>query len=246
MKTLLILTTLCSLTAFAHATVTEMFKQTYPIAADGVVHLENINGSVEITAWDKPEVSLEAEKSAPDDDYLGRIHLVISATPSQLSVKTEYEKKWSLFGDTRGEVHYKLMVPAGVSLKKIDVVNSDIIVRGVTGAVELETVNGRVEAAGLAADGRFTTVNGSINVRYQRLDLAEKVSLKTVNGSCRLTVPKEAGFDLAASSVNGSIKCALPVTLDKSGHHHLRGRVGAGGPMVSLESVNGSLSVLAN
>lgn len=231
--------------ATLHATVTEMFRQTYPLTADGVIQLENVNGAVEITTWDRPEVSLEAEKSAPDDDYLSRIHLVISASPDRLTIKTVYEKKWSLFGDTRGEVRYKLIVPAGVSLKKIDVVNSNIVVRGVRGPVELETVNGGIEATGLARTGHFTTVNGPITVRYEHLESADAVALNTVNGSCRLFVPKGAGFELDASSVNGGLSCDLPVSLEKSSHHHLRGTVGAGGPKVTLESVNGGLDVSA-
>jgi hypothetical protein len=246
MKSVAVLTALLSVCALARATVTETFKHTYPLAPNGVVHLENVNGPVEITAWDKPEVSLEAEKSAPDDDYLKRIHLVIDASPDRLSIKTEYEKKNSFFGDTRGEVHYKLMVPAGVTLKNIDVVNSDLTVQGVKGPADLHTVNGRLEATGLASAGRFATVNGSIAIQFDSLATKDDISVETVNGSCRVTVPRNSGFELRASSVNGSISCDLPITLEKSGHHHLRGTVGAGGPKLSLESVNGSLSVLSH
>jgi len=247
MKTAIRLVSIASvilaLAPFARATVTETFKQTYPLAADGVVSVENVNGSVEITAWDRPEVALEAVKSAPDDEDLKRIHVVIEAAPSRLSIKTQYEKKHSFFGDSRGDVAYKLMIPAGASLKGVDVVNCDVIVRGVKGATDLHSVNGKIDATGLAAAGKLSTVNGSIVAQFDRV--ADKISLESVNGSCRLEVPKDAGFELRASSVNGSTSCSLPVTLEKSGHHNLRGTVGAGGPEVSLESVNGSLEVKA-
>ena len=194
MKLIALLTAILSIGSIARATVTETFKQTYPLAADGVVHLENINGTVEIKAWDKAEVRLEAEKSAPDDEYLKRIHIVIDATPNQLSIKTQYEKKHSFFGDTRGDVTYKLMVPAGASLKNIDLVNSDLIVRGVKGPTNLHTVNGRLEATGLASGGRFATVNGSIDVQFDNLATKDDITLETVNGSCEITVPKNSGF----------------------------------------------------
>jgi hypothetical protein len=245
MKLIAFLIATMSISSIAHATVTETFKQTYPLAADGIVHLENISGPVEITGWDKSEVSLEAEKSGPDDEDLHRIHLVIAATPARLSIKTEYEKKWSFFGNTRGEVRYKLMVPAGASLKKIDVVNSDITVRGVRGSVELDSVNGRIEATGLAAAGRFDTVNGSVAVQYDSLNTSDKIVLDTVNGSCEITVPKDAGFEIRADTLNGSISCDLPIKIEKSGHHHLSGTVAAGGTEIALDSVNGGLAIRA-
>ena len=42
----------------------EEFHQTYPLAADGRVSLENINGAVHVTAWDRNEVKVDAVKSA--------------------------------------------------------------------------------------------------------------------------------------------------------------------------------------
>ena len=106
-------------------------------------------------------------------------------------------------------------------------------------------VNGRIEASGLAAAGHFNTVNGPIEVAYESFNFKDKVALETVNGSCRLTVPKNAGFELSANSVNGGTSCDLPVTLENSSSHPLRGTVGGGGPPVVLDSVNGSLHVQA-
>nr|MBA3804147.1 hypothetical protein [Acidobacteriota bacterium] len=37
----------------------EEFHQTYPLAADGRVSLENINGSVTISTWDRNEVKVD-------------------------------------------------------------------------------------------------------------------------------------------------------------------------------------------
>ncbi|HVU15688.1 MAG TPA: DUF4097 family beta strand repeat-containing protein [Candidatus Didemnitutus sp.] len=245
MKSLLrSLCTLAPALAFAaicSAHVSEAVHEKYPLTANGTVHLENVNGTVVIEAWDKPEVALEAEKTAPDDDYLKLIHIVVDSKPDEISIKTEYEKKHTFFGDTRGEVTYHLKVPSGATLKGINVVNSDIEVRGVTAWVDLKTVNGKIDATGLTAGGHFDTVNGSISVSFSHVSSA--ISLNTVNGSCRVKVPKDSAFSLKASSVNGNTTCDLPVTLEKSGHHHLRGTVGGGGPEVSLSSVNGSLAI---
>src|SRR5688572_31019716 len=115
---LLSLALLASTAVAASAKVTEKFAQTYPLDANGSIRIENVNGSIEITAWDKAEVSLEAEKSARNQDALARMHLKIESTANKLSIKTEHEKAWKLWDNANAQVHYKLMVPAGVSLSK--------------------------------------------------------------------------------------------------------------------------------
>jgi len=228
----------------ASAKVTEKFAQTYPLAAHGSIHLGNVNGSVEIIAWDRAEVSLEAEKSAKSQDALDRIHLKIQASPSRLEIKTEHEKAWKLWDTANAQVHYKLMVPAGVTLDKIDVVNANITVTGVKGPVNLDSVNGSIRAKGLSGAGEFDTTNGSIDVTYATLPpQGVEISLDTTNGNCTLRLPADAAFALEADTTNGRVHCDFPITLEKSGRNELRGHVGTGGPSVELDSTNGSLTV---
>lgn len=238
---LLTLTALAFVATAASAKVTEKFAQTYPLDANGSVRVENINGDVEIIAWDKNEVSLEAEKSARSQEGLDRMRLKIESTPRELRIKTEQDKKWKFWDNMNAQVHYKLMVPAGARAK-VDVVNSSIHVTGLQGDVHLESVNGSIEASGLAGAGEFSTVNGPIRVTYAAMPGGD-LSLHTVNGTCKLALPEKSAFELDADTVNGRISCDFPITLRDSGRHERRGTVNGGGTKVSLESVNGSLTV---
>jgi len=234
-----------ALVGAVQATVTEKFSQTYPLNADGVVSLDSVNGTVEIVGWDKNEVSVEAEKIASDDDGLKRLEIVVDASPAKVAIKTKFEKKWFSFSFGRAEVRYKLHVPARASLKKIDVVNADVTVRGVQGYVDLDSVNGSITAEGLSAGGRFDTVNGSIRATFEKISAGDRIVLDTVNGSCTATLPANAAFTLKSDSVNGSISCDFPITIGKAGRRHLNGSVNGGGAEVVLDSVNGSLSIRA-
>ncbi len=49
---------------------TEEFHQTYTLGADGRVELDNINGAVHISTWDRNEVKVDAVKSADSKDRL--------------------------------------------------------------------------------------------------------------------------------------------------------------------------------
>jgi DUF4097 and DUF4098 domain-containing protein YvlB len=241
---LITLATFAVLTTAGFAKVTEKFAQTYPLDANGSIQIENVNGSVEIVAWDRNEVSLEAEKSARSEEGLARMQLRIQSDNRRLSIKTEYEKKWKFWQGMNAQVHYKLMVPAGASLDQIEVVNADIRVEGVKGDLHLAGVNGGIEAEGVAGNGRFTTVNGTIRVAYAAMPAGGRISLGTVNGTCKLQLPASAAFDFDADTVNGRIRCDFPITLRASGKREMHGSVAGGGTRVSLESVNGSLSVV--
>ena len=244
-KTLPLLITLLSAAAALDARVTEKFTETFGLNPNGVIRLENVNGDVEIIAWDKNEVSLEAEKRASNDDDLKKLEIQIDAKPDRLAIKTVYPKsmkRW--FNHGHFSVTYKLRVPAGVSLEKVDVVNSDLTVEGVRGSVDLDTVNGSIRAKGLRGEGRFDTVNGSIRADYDSLDGVKKIDLDTVNGSATLYLPADASGSLVADSVNGSISCDFPIKLERSSRTYLRGKIGKGeGPSIRLDSVNGGLKI---
>jgi len=227
------------------ATVTEKFSQTYPLTADGTVSLSSVNGTIEIVGWEKNEVSIEAEKIASNEDGLKRMEIIVDATPDHVAIKTKLEKKWFSFSFNRAEVRYKLRVPRSAALKKIDLVNADVHVRDVKGYVDLDTVNGSIDADGLACGGRFDTVNGSIRAAFIEVSAKDRITLDTVNGSATVILPANAAFTLKADSVNGRISCDYPITIGKTGRHHLTGNVNGGGAEVVLDSVNGGLAVRA-
>ena len=239
-----VLATALALVTGAAAKSTEKFEQTYPLNPDGTVSLSNVNGDVQIEAWDRNEVSLYAEKIASSDDGLALIDIKIEHTPAHLNIKVVHEKKfkaWTIFN--RSEVRFKLRVPTGASLKKIDVINSDVTVSGVKGQVSLDSINGELKADGLTGGGTFGSVNGSIHVSFAKIAAGSKIEFDNVNGSCSVTLPADASFDLDADSVNGGITCDFPIQIGSSGRRHLKGSINGGGTKVVLDSVNGSLRV---
>jgi DUF4097 and DUF4098 domain-containing protein YvlB len=246
MKSIALLAALLTLTIDAAASVTETFTQTYPLAPEGAISLVNVNGDIDIVTWDKPEVSLEAVKRAKDNEALKQIEIVIDAQPSALSIKTKNAKKngWSSSGRDISSVRYKLMVPAGTMLDKIDSVNSTITVTGAHGSIKLETVNGNIIATDLRADARLESVNGSIHAQFSALERVHTIRLESVNGGAEVTLPKGASASIKTSTVNGRSRVDQRIKLSRSGKHNLSGDIGGAiGPAISLETVNGNIAV---
>jgi hypothetical protein len=72
--------------------VTEEFHQTYALAATGRIELENINGPVHITAWDRNDVKVDAIKRAWSKDRLQEAKIEVDSSPDSLSIRTEYPR----------------------------------------------------------------------------------------------------------------------------------------------------------
>src|ERR1700682_5446522 len=75
------------------AVVSEQFHHTYPLAPDGRIELENINGAVHITTWDQNEVKVAAVKRAHDDARLKDIEIRINAHNDSISIETHYRER---------------------------------------------------------------------------------------------------------------------------------------------------------
>jgi DUF4097 and DUF4098 domain-containing protein YvlB len=215
----------------ASAKVTEKFSQTHPLAVTGTVSVTNMNGDVQVIAWDKTEVSIEAEKSARDEDALKRIEIIVEASADRVAIKTKHHKaenaSWFGRNNDSGAVRYTIRVPAQLARLKVEAMNSNIAAENVRGHVKLETMNGRISAS------------------FDRLTGEQKVNVDTMNGQCEIFVPTDASARVVASSMNGRVSSELPMTIEKSSRRSLRGSLGKGEASISMDSMNGSLTIRA-
>jgi DUF4097 and DUF4098 domain-containing protein YvlB len=140
-------------------------------------------------------------------------------------------------------VDFSVRAPRGVNVVA-RTVNGAVEAAGFDGDVEAATVNGsvKIETAGVA---RAETVNGSVNAAMGRADWSSDVEFKTVNGSIRVTLPASASTTVDATTVNGSIRSEFQVEGGRIARRRLTGTIGGGGRGLSLETVNGSITIAA-
>src|SRR5271165_5667810 len=74
----------------ASAQVTEEFHRTVPLSSNGRVSLENINGNVTITGWERNEVQIDAVKKAGNQQKLGEARIEVDASSDSVQIKTKY------------------------------------------------------------------------------------------------------------------------------------------------------------
>jgi len=249
-----------TISSLANATeIREKFEKTYALRFGGEFILENTNGSVDVEAWDKSEVKLEALKIVKAQsrrdakEFMKRVKIRVERNRNRIQIKTEYPKRqgdsgflsW-MFGGKKPQVtvRYTLRVPQEVDLD-IETVNGAISVRDVEGEIDLHTTNGHIEADALSGTITAATVNGGIEVELEDLARNDEVRLKTVNGSVVAYFPHDLNADMEANTVNGSIRTDYPLKVrGKWGPKRLSGTVGRSGAFIKMETVNGSIKIL--
>ncbi len=228
--------------------LSEEFHQTYAITSDGRIELDNINGPVHISSWDRNEVKVDAVKYADTKERLDEAKIEIDSGKDYLSIRTKYpdhNNNWNWGSHNNpASVEYTLTVPRTASLDEIKLINGALDLTGITGEVRASCINGRLEAHDLSGRAKLSTINGRLDARFAQLS-GQDVDLNSVNGSLELTIPSDSNAEVDASTVSGGISndFGLRVNDHRFVGHDLRGELGKGGSHIHLSDVNGRIEI---
>lgn len=217
------------------------------------IEIRGVNGEIRARASDDGAVHVEADRHGRRDDPASvRIEVVehsggvticaVYPTPPNSRQENECRPGGGQNKVNRNDVQvdFTVRVPAGVRFDGHSV-NGDVEATGIEADVRASTVNGDVDVA-TQGFAEASTVNGSITCRLGSAAFDEDVEFETVNGSITLEMPEGLNADFRASTVNGSIDSDFDVlVVGKFSPRSLRGRIGNGGPELRLSTVNGSI-----
>lgn len=202
------------------------FHYNFKIKPGGRLEVSNLNGGVEIIAWEKDEVEVNGVMYASTEAKLREMKIETDSQPESLRLKTVRPEG---MGCNCG-AKYVIRVPKKIWLSNIVSSNGGLKVEDVDGEARLETSNGSVklyrhtgkvnvktsnasiEALSLVGDFSGRTSNGSIKVD----GLKGAFEADTSNASIVARIDKlPAGRPLKADSSNGSIELYLPDYADQ-------------------------------
>ncbi len=274
----------------------EDFHYSYALAPGSTVEIENSNGSIEISGWDKDTIDIDGTKYAGTEERLHAIHIDIDHSANSVSIHTDIPRDWH--GNAGAK--YIIRVPQKIDLHniqssngaiRIDSIqgearlqtsNGTIRVDQVKGLVDAHTSNGSIEAADVTGDATLRTTNGGIRADVRKgafgavtsngtitahlmeadahpvhlessngridltLDAAREVHARTSNSSITVHLPGSMNADLRAHTSNASIDSDFDVNVHSGllSKHSVEGTIGSGGPLIDLETSNGSIKIV--
>lgn len=252
-RSLAIAAALATLTGTLPAQETRFAKQ---LAPGAIVELDNINGSITVSQGSGRTAEVVVTKTVKKGDgnlvkaimetqngVMRVCTIYLNRDPNRSSCKgnnSTSSKKGNQFEVT---MNYVVRLPAGVRVRG-ETVNGSITVNAIDAQADLETVNGDIRVQSGTA-GSLQTVNGSIRGSFARADWSGPLTMETVNGAIELEFPATFAANVRGETVNGTISSPdFPVTISgKWGPKSFRGTIGGGGGDLSVETVNGNITI---
>lgn len=261
-------------TAPAAAPVThhDAWTEDYPVSGTAPrLDISNIWGSVTVRpgAPGVIRVSVVEERSAPDralfDRSLDLLRLDVRADAAGVSLVVGERERAGLQSrhcrDCRVDYQFTVEVPADAIVDVSTVMDGKVDVQGIGGDVSASNVNGPVAIAGIRNCKSVSSVNGRVDLAFAQAPVSN-CDIETVNGDITISIPDSAGVDVALDLFNGEVVSQLPIdtfslpaTIEQSVEdgrsiyriQQLSGlRVGAGGPVYKVASMNGDLRITAH
>ena len=224
------------------------------IAAGKTLEIRGVNGRVEAEPGTGAEVVVTATKRAHQHGDAEVVKIEVVEHDGGVTICAVYPGSRNRCGpdddyhmsthDNDVEVAFHAQIPAGVAFAGATV-NGDVEAMGLAARVDVTTVNGSARLETTGGDAAAHTVNGSVTAVLHGSGTGP-LRFDTVNGSVTLSVPKDLSADFEAETVNGSIDTDFPITVTgRINRQHLEGRIGQGGRRLHAETVNGSIRLRA-
>lgn len=150
-------------------------------------------------------------------------------------------------------------VPRRADLHLSTVNDGEIIVRDVTGALQLENVNGPITATNINGSVIAESVNEAINIGFSGIDAKGATAMTSLNGDIIVSLPANAGAELRVDNAQGELESEfeLDVKPTKPSVERGEGRgrvsvrvedvivatVNGGGPVIKLKTLNGNVQI---
>jgi len=224
--------------------------RTEALAYGAKLWVRNRNGAIQVSGWDKEEVSLSADIR---DSEQRRIELVVQRQGPDLDIEAQFQQPrlslglgsapspWcrmtlnvprKLLGHFR-TTNGPISVETVIGYVRCETINGDITLGAIAGEVLAETTNGNVEARGLHARISGGTANGRILLE----DVDGQVKMETTNGFITARNLDGWGEGISLASTNGAIDLELGRAtgdlLAENAHGSIRIRV-AGAQVLEL------------
>jgi hypothetical protein len=211
------------------------------VAADprGEVDVSNVSGSIVISGWDRPEVSVTAD--LPSDSQ--RVKVITGRGHTRVCVSYGDSNGCNATGwsGDRGSVRLEIQVPRDSELD-VSAVSADIASHGVSGTQRLQTVSGDIDAELGSGNDEVNSVSGTVELHGSGQD--GTLHAASVSGDLRVT---NVAGELEARTVNGTLTAELsPARLVRlnttSGDIELSARLASSGT-IETETVSGDQKI---
>jgi hypothetical protein len=240
---LLLLVPACFLTAGQE----EVFEKAFSMEGVSRIFVQNVNGRIEASAWDRPYLKIRAVKTANggrSEETLRLTEIRVRKIGDEIRLETVNPRRHKLFGFLdfgwhNARVDYELRFTAG-TVALLETTNGRVQAKGFDSSLSCDVVNGSIELTECGGPVHATTVNGGLRIAFR--GPLKKSELETVNGSVEVAFDRSSSVRYDLQTVNGRIEGDFDLAVEgKHGPKEARGSYNGGSESLHCETVNGSI-----
>jgi hypothetical protein len=247
----------------AAAEKTGKTERTFTVTAPARLIVENVWGGIQVAAASGNSIRVDVDErwvgdtQADLDRALKEVKLEMTQEASTVKVRVDMPR---CEGGRDYEAHFnfRIQVPPDTALELNTVNDGDIRAEGTRGEFRVRNVNGNIDLTDISGSGSAHTVNGPVRVSF-RENPAGASSFKTVNGALELAFQPNLAADFRMKTLNGegwsdfeyqNLPAKVEAGARQGSRFVYRGRggtgvrVGAGGPEITAETLNGPIRII--
>ena len=206
----------------------------------------NAEFQISIADGERKIVTPSGTKSLKGGGYA----IEVDERDNEISVDTDWRAN---------KVNVVARIPERANLDLSTVNDGEIIVRNITGSIEISNTNGPITATGISGSVIADSVNETIDVGFTRLDNDSASSFETINGDLIIRMPANAGAQLHLDSSQGEILSDFEVDVkptkptverdESRGGVEVRiesvivADVNGGGPVIRMKTLHGDINI---
>jgi DUF4097 and DUF4098 domain-containing protein YvlB len=220
--------------------------QTYPLARGGRIELQTDNSTIELVRATGTGVEVHATRQvrAKTDEeartLLKQQSFTVETAPDRVTIRGAKVEGLENFR-RRVRTDYRISVPAG-SIVSVRNQNGAVKLNDLDARITIGSTNGHIEGRGVSGGLEVETVNGGVVV--QMAAVTSDIRVRTINGGVILGLPRDLNATLEANAVNGGVEVrdTLPLQATTRERQRLSAKLGNGnGPRIDLQTTNGGV-----
>jgi hypothetical protein len=208
------------------------FARSYTVRGPAHLSVYNPNGDIFVNAWNRREIT-------------------VRATPSPYSVITDRVIGSSIsisvvrgpgYGTRVGRVDFEISAPPETSVSLKNTMKGRIYVTGLTGHVNVRTVDGDIHLVGLRSPSiEANVISGDIFFDGE-LTGSGPYNLQSMRGDIDISLPGSVPFDLYAKALTGKINLGdFLLSMFTQQPRFIAGAHDRGGPRLNLTTYDGHI-----
>ncbi|NMA85962.1 MAG: DUF4097 domain-containing protein [Tissierellia bacterium] len=166
---------------------------------------------------------------------------------NSLSIKTTSGEQW---GENLEIEQSKFLASSG-DIQVYDLITQSLFVETSSGEQEFKKLesekstflasSGDIEIYGNTGDVDITTSSGNIELNYDVF--YNNITITASSGDVDIILPKDAEFNIKASTTSGDIGSSFPVTVTGKLKNNLNGKVGNSNNTININTTSGDISI---